>query len=213
MFELPWSHLLLFGLAALVLIPSKDLPKVLRQAGRYWGDAQRMARDFRNQITEALRESELHEIKEGLAKDLRDIERSASMSEEQKAWNSNLSKATATAGTQPETRAADAANGAPTGQIIPPVGTNLPVVETAGAHDAANFGGGATVPMQPLDVAKPAAAMPAGNGLAARAQRTDGIDIVRAGRGSVALRAAAAWKKSAGSEDAAKAESGSESGA
>jgi sec-independent protein translocase protein TatB len=208
MFELPWSHMLLFGLAALVLIPSKDLPKVLRQAGRYWGDAQRMAREFRSQISEALRESELHEIKEGLTKDLRDIEKSASLSEEQKAWDAKIVGAASTAGTQPESRAAAAAASiAANGSIIPAAGLASPVAEIAGAHDALSFGSGASVPMPKLNVTPLSAA---GTGLAARIQRTDGIDIVRAGRGSVATRAAAAWKKTAGSEDTAKTGSGSE---
>jgi len=201
MFELPWSHLLLFGLAALVLIPSKDLPKVLRQAGRSWGDLQRMARDFRGQISEALRESELYEIKEGLTKDLRDIERTASMADEQKAWSTSINTAAATAGTQPETRAAAAAatTAEPSSATANPVASSA---DLSNAQDAAIFGSGATVPMASVAVPQTAAA-----------SRTDGIDIVPAGRGSVARRAAAAWKKAAATDDNAPSDTASESGA
>lgn len=203
MFELPWSHLFLFGLAALVLIPTKDLPKVLRQAGRYWSDLQRMAREFRAQISEALRESELHEIKEGLTKDLQDIQQTASMNEEQAAWNASVMKAASTSGTQPETRSAPAASASgATGQIVPPAGAGAAVVVVGEKDDAASYGSGATVPMASLSVASAGARKTPAGGLAARVERTEGIDVVRAGRGSVAQRAAAAWKKAASDAEA-----------
>jgi len=206
MFDISWWHLFLFAITAIILIPSKDLPGVLRTLGRYVGDARRMARDFRSQVDDALRETEFAEIKDSLTKDMREIEKTASMSEETRSFNAALDKAAATSGTQPEMRPLAAAE--PTGQIIPSAGAGLPVVEA----DAATYGSGASVPMasitlsQPVEIAAaaapaelaPPAALNGQSGRDAIRRPNDGIDIVRAGRGSVAQRAAKAWKKTAG---------------
>jgi len=202
MFDISWSHLSLFALAAIVLIPSKDLPGVLRTLGRYVGDARRMATDFRRQVDDALRETEIASIKDSVTKEMTDIQRASSLVEEGRALNSAFSAAAVTAGSQPAASATQA--GAPTGQIVPNVGASLPVVETKGDADAAAFGSGATVPMPPLAVPEGVAAarpLNGANGKAAEPRGNDGIEIVRAGRGSVAQRAAAAWKKTAGSSD------------
>jgi sec-independent protein translocase protein TatB len=67
MFDFDLSKLLLIGVVALIFIPPKDLPQALRQLGRLLGQARRMATDFRAQFDEALRESELHELKDEFA--------------------------------------------------------------------------------------------------------------------------------------------------
>jgi len=179
MFDISWWHLFLFAITAIILIPSKDLPKVLRTLGRYVGDARRMAGDFRRQVDDALRETELADIKDGLTKDMADIEKTASLTEEGRKLNSAFNL--------PATPPAAA------GQMIPSVATELPVAEL----DAAAHGSGASVPMPVLTVPEPAeatlAAAPNGhNGIGLETRPADGIEIVRAGRGSVATRAAAA---------------------
>ena len=201
MFDISWSHLLMFGVAAVVLIPTKDLPAVLRTAGRYWGDAQRMARDFRGQITEVLRETEITQIKDNLAKDMQDIEKSASLSDETRKINEALTAAAATAGAQPEAAQpqADKPQAAkPTGQIIAQAGAAPAISETQAAADA--NGVRASLPTVPVGAAAtPARAV---NGRDdAETRLNEGIEIVRAGRGSVAQRAAKAWRKTAGSSD------------
>lgn len=198
MFDISWSHLSLFALAAIVLIPSKDLPGVLRTLGRYVGDARRMATDFRRQVDDALRETEIASIKDSVTKEMTDIQKASSLVEEGRALNSAFSAAAMTA-------SSPAAAAAPTGQIVPNVGASLPVVEAKGEADAAAFGSGAMVPMPPLAVPEPVAVgrpLNGANGKAAEPRANDGIEIVRAGRGSVAQRAAAAaWKKTAGSSE------------
>ena len=188
---------MMFGVAAVVLIPTKDLPAVLRTAGKYWGDAQRMARDFRGQLTEALRDNELTSLKDSVTKEFEDIHKAADLSNEAGKFNASITAAAATAGSQPSPQ--------PTGQIIPQAGAMVPAVTAIAETDAGAFGSGVTVPMQPLTVAAPAVAEPAVNGHGANgsrgAERVEGIEIVRAGRGSVAQRAKAAWKKSAGNLD------------
>ena len=64
MFDFDVGKLLLIGVVALIFIPPKDLPQALRQLGRLLGQARRMATDFRAQFDEALREADLHELKD-----------------------------------------------------------------------------------------------------------------------------------------------------
>jgi sec-independent protein translocase protein TatB len=64
MFDFDVGKLLLIGVVALIFIPPKDLPQALRQLGRLLGQARRMASDFRAQFDEALRESDLHDLKD-----------------------------------------------------------------------------------------------------------------------------------------------------
>lgn len=48
------SKLLIIGVVALLVIPPKDLPSVLRQVGQAVGKLRRMAADFQNQFKDAL---------------------------------------------------------------------------------------------------------------------------------------------------------------
>ena len=63
MFDLDPGKLILIGIVALIAIPSKDLPRVLRQLGQMSGRMRRMASEFQGQFMDAMRESELDEIK------------------------------------------------------------------------------------------------------------------------------------------------------
>lgn len=63
MFDIASSKLLILGLVALMVIGPKDLPALLRTLGKYMGMVRRHANDFRAQFEEAMRESELAEIK------------------------------------------------------------------------------------------------------------------------------------------------------
>jgi sec-independent protein translocase protein TatB len=63
MFDLSWTELLIVAVVAIIVVGPKDLPRALRAVGRWTGKARRMARDFRRQFDEALREAELDTIK------------------------------------------------------------------------------------------------------------------------------------------------------
>jgi sec-independent protein translocase protein TatB len=63
MFDLSWTELLVVAVVAIIVVGPKDLPRALRAVGRWTGKAKRMARDFRRQFDEALREAELDTIK------------------------------------------------------------------------------------------------------------------------------------------------------
>ena len=70
MFDIGWGELVVIGVIALIVIGPKELPVVLRTAGRYMGKVRRMASEFQGQFQEALREAELHDLKQ-TAEDLK----------------------------------------------------------------------------------------------------------------------------------------------
>src|SRR5277367_1795331 len=63
MFDLDPGKLLIIGVVALVVIPPKDLPSVMRQVGQALGKLRRMAAEFQSQFMDAVREAELDEIR------------------------------------------------------------------------------------------------------------------------------------------------------
>ena len=63
MFDIASSKLLILGLVALIVIGPKDLPALLRTLGKYMGMIRKHANDFRSQFEDAMRESELDELK------------------------------------------------------------------------------------------------------------------------------------------------------
>jgi sec-independent protein translocase protein TatB len=63
MFDITSSKLLILGLVALIVIGPKDLPPLLRTLGRYMGIIKRQAAEFRAQFDEAMRETELEQLK------------------------------------------------------------------------------------------------------------------------------------------------------
>lgn len=66
MFDLDAGKLIVIGIVALIAIPSKDLPRVLRQVGQMTGRMRRMAAEFQGQFMEAMREAELHDLQKDL---------------------------------------------------------------------------------------------------------------------------------------------------
>ena len=64
MFDIGWSELVVVGLVALIVIGPKELPTVLRTAGRWMGKVKRMASEFQGQFQEALREAEVADLKQ-----------------------------------------------------------------------------------------------------------------------------------------------------
>lgn len=150
MLDIGWSELLVIGVVALIVVGPKDLPVLLRTIGKYVGMIKRQAGEFRAQFDEAIRESELDQLKHDMNKlkaeaegTLRETEQSVT-SEFQTA-RASLDDAT--------TGAASAAAAASTGASSPEVGTEHPTppaaiaaqaaespaapVAAAGAHDGA----------------------------------------------------------------------------
>jgi sec-independent protein translocase protein TatB len=63
MFDLAWSHILLIGVVALLVIGPKDLPRVLRTVGIWVGRARAIAREFQGSLDQMIREAELEEVR------------------------------------------------------------------------------------------------------------------------------------------------------
>lgn len=66
MFDIGWSELGVIALVALIVIGPKDLPKVMREAGRWVRKARSLAYDFQRGVDDMARESELDDIKRGI---------------------------------------------------------------------------------------------------------------------------------------------------
>lgn len=69
MFDLAWSEIAIIGAVTLVVVGPKDLPVVLRTAGRWVARARSMAREFQSNVDQMIRDAELDE----LHKQVRDI--------------------------------------------------------------------------------------------------------------------------------------------
>lgn len=63
MFDFDAGKLLIIGIVALVFIPSKDLPRVLRQLGQFVSKMRRMAGEFQGQFMDAMREADMAELR------------------------------------------------------------------------------------------------------------------------------------------------------
>jgi len=63
MFDLSSGKLIVIALIALIVVGPKELPGLLRQAGRMMTKLREMAGEFRQQFDEAMREAELEEVK------------------------------------------------------------------------------------------------------------------------------------------------------
>lgn len=68
MFDLTSSKLLILAVVALLVVGPKELPGLLRTVGKYVGMIRRQANEFRAQFDEAMRETELAEIKKDFEK-------------------------------------------------------------------------------------------------------------------------------------------------
>jgi len=63
MFDVSWSELLVVAVVALLVVGPKELPALLRTVGKYLGMVKRQAAEFRAQFDEAMRETELDQLK------------------------------------------------------------------------------------------------------------------------------------------------------
>jgi len=61
-FSLP--ELLVVGALALIVIGPKDLPRMMRQVGRFVGQAKGLARQFQDSMNDAAREADLEEFRD-----------------------------------------------------------------------------------------------------------------------------------------------------
>ena len=83
MFDIGWTEIFVIAAVAIIVVGPRDLPKMLRQFGQAVGQVRRMAGEFQDQFKDALRESELDDLK----KDFDDVRRASSLSGVKSALN------------------------------------------------------------------------------------------------------------------------------
>jgi sec-independent protein translocase protein TatB len=66
MFDIGWSELLVIAVVAIVVVGPKDLPRLMRTFGHYAGKLRRAAADFQRQFEEAMRETEVDEVRKAI---------------------------------------------------------------------------------------------------------------------------------------------------
>ena len=62
MFDIGWSEMLVIVIVLIVVVGPKDLPKVMRMAGRWAAKARHMASEFQNSLQDMAREAELDDV-------------------------------------------------------------------------------------------------------------------------------------------------------
>ena len=73
MFDISWSEFLLIGIVAQVVNGPKELPSVMRTLGKWTRKVRGMAGEFQNQFQEAMRESEMGDLKKEVDNLARDV--------------------------------------------------------------------------------------------------------------------------------------------
>ena len=63
MFDFDAGKLIIVGVVALIFIPTKDLPRVLRQVGQFVGKMRRLAAEFQGQFMDAMREADMADVR------------------------------------------------------------------------------------------------------------------------------------------------------
>lgn len=101
MFDITSSKLLLLGIVALLVIGPKDFPALLRTIGKYVGIVRGHAKEFRAQFDEAMRESELADLKKDVENIARETE--ATLQSTGQTVESSLSEARQTIDTSIDT--------------------------------------------------------------------------------------------------------------
>lgn len=64
MFDIGFAELMLVGVAALIVVGPKDLPRMFRTVGQYVGRARGMARQFQRAMDDAADQDDLSELKD-----------------------------------------------------------------------------------------------------------------------------------------------------
>jgi sec-independent protein translocase protein TatB len=67
MLDIGWTELLVIGIILIVVVGPKDLPPMLRAFGKMTANLRKMAGEFRSQFDEALRETEMDEVRKTIA--------------------------------------------------------------------------------------------------------------------------------------------------
>lgn len=75
MFGLGWIEILVIAAIAVLVVPTKDLPALMRNVGQGFGKMRRMATQFQRELDTALRDEELDKLRRDVTKIGQDTER------------------------------------------------------------------------------------------------------------------------------------------
>jgi len=75
MFGLGWTEILVIAAIAVMIVPTKDLPALMRNVGQGIGKMRRMATQFQRELDTALRDEELDKLRRDVTKIGQDTER------------------------------------------------------------------------------------------------------------------------------------------
>ncbi|HSK29374.1 MAG TPA: Sec-independent protein translocase protein TatB [Candidatus Limnocylindria bacterium] len=68
MFDIGWQELLLIAVIAIIVISPKDLPHAIRAVSQFARQLRGLSREFRNGVSELVREADLDELKHQIQK-------------------------------------------------------------------------------------------------------------------------------------------------
>lgn len=63
MFDIGWTELLIFAVVTLIFVGPKELPVLMRTAGRYFGMVRQQADEFRRHFDAAMQEAEFDRVR------------------------------------------------------------------------------------------------------------------------------------------------------
>jgi len=75
MFGLGWTEILVIAAVAVIVVPPKDLPGLMRNVGRTVGKMRRMAGQFQRELESAVRDDELDKLRAQMSEIGRDTDR------------------------------------------------------------------------------------------------------------------------------------------
>ena len=67
MFDIGWTEILIMAVVSLFVIGPKDIPKFLGYVGRLFGKIRNISSEFRETIDDAIKDSELEDIKKEIS--------------------------------------------------------------------------------------------------------------------------------------------------
>lgn len=135
MLDIGWTELLVIAIVLIVVVGPKDLPPMLRAFGKMTANLRKMAGEFRTQFDEALRESELDDVRKTISdaqrlnptNALRDaINPLRQMGQEIKADLQKATQVTDTSVSKVDAEAQQAVEGSSTGEAVSEVPASLP---------------------------------------------------------------------------------------
>lgn len=103
MFDFDAGKIIIVGVIALIFIPPKDLPRVLRQVGQFVGKMRRMAADFQGQFMDAMREADIADLRQEAQK-LSDAARASTGLDQMHDLNRQMTGVVDRVGTEPRSR-------------------------------------------------------------------------------------------------------------